>query len=101
MRTKLRIFITKLNVAVCAIGTYFMAFVAADFIRRDLPLDFVSAAGVILCNLMVLYLFIESGFDLNKVLEAEEEPDESPTITAEGFADDFFEGYFSGKSNAG
>ena len=102
MRTKarIRIFITKLNVAVCAVGTYIMAFLASDFIKRDLPLDFVSAGGLILCNVMVLYLFIEAGFDLHKVINDTEEPDE-PGITAQGFTKDFFETFFTDKDKAG
>lgn len=102
MKAKIKIFIYKLNVAVCAVGTYVMAFLASDFIKRDLPHDFVSAGGLILCNVMVLYLFVEAGFDLHKVLDEDEEDTDEPTITAEGFKEDFFEVYFGdSKSRAG
>ena len=96
MKRKIKIFFTKINIIACAAGTYIMAFMTSDFIRRDLPFDFVSAGGLIICNMAVLYLFVEAGFDLHKILEDDEDEygEDEPTITAQGFNEDFYNAYF-------
>jgi len=103
VKKKTKIFFRKLAVAVCAAGTYIMAFMTSDFFRRDLPFDFVSGLGILLCNIIVLYFFVESGSDLRRDYDDYYEDELtaevfSPDITAEGFSEDFYESYFGRKS---
>lgn len=50
--------ISRLLCVICAIGTYIMAFMAADIIKRGIPFDFISGLAIIICNAAILYLFI-------------------------------------------
>lgn len=93
MKKRARVFFGKLTVGICAIGVYTVAFVAAYFISMGQPYDLTSGVSLLICSAIVLHLFIQSGFDLHEILNEPEEQDE-PTITAQGFNEDFYDAYF-------
>lgn len=94
MKKRTRVFFGKLTVGVCAIGIYAVAFVAAYFINMGQPYDLTSAISLLICSAIVLHLFIQSGFDLHEILNEPPEEQDEPTITAQGFNEDFYDAYF-------
>jgi len=90
----------KITCVICAVGTYIMAFMAADMFEREIPMDFMSGISIIMLNAAVVYLFIVSGFDI--ISPPEEEIREVPRVTAEGFDRDYYDTYFrEGDGNGG
>lgn len=92
--------INKLICVICAVGTYIMAFMAAEMFERRIPMDFTGGTAVLICNAAVVYLFIRSGFDLIGENESSRrQRDElriihDTDITAEGFNEDYFDAFF-------
>jgi len=84
--------INKLLCVICAVGTYIMAFMAADIINRGVPFDFISGAAIIICNAAMLYLFIVCGFGL---MEQEQPNMHRGKCSVKPDNTDYFDRYFN------